>query len=284
MSAHNALQENYLGQSVKADPGNGGTMVVDRSVCVFDVVTAGASETRTLGRPTRSGCRCVVHHKTDGGDFTLTVTGNFNEDGDSTINLTEAGQFIEFVSLFDGTDFFWRKTVDYSTGNIDPADFVVLESFSGLTATAAELNAVADISGRVVPITGSVTVTQAVHGGRTILVNANADMTITLAAMSGSGEKYRIAFGVSMSSKTCKVVATGAHLFGGVFMNTDTAAGTLFTAVAAANASGSTNMTFDGATTGGRKGDWVEIEDGAASIGLVKGMLNGSGTEATPFS
>ena len=133
-------------------------------------------------------------------------------------------------------------------------------------------------------ITGATTITLASHHLKTVIINSATGAAITLPAMTGSGGKYRFVFGITTSSGSWTIVATGAHLFGGVTMNTDTTAGTLFTCVAAANASGSTTMTFDGTTRGGRKGDWVEIEDVATGVGIVRGSLNGSGTEATPFS
>jgi hypothetical protein len=162
---------------------------------------------------------------------------------------------------------------------------IATSSLNGLLATAAELNRVAQLSTREVAAGGAnLTVTLAAHDGRTILLDQATGTAVTLPAMTGSGAKYRFVCTVSTSGGSQVITATGAHLFGGVFMNTDTAAGTLFTAVAAANAGGSTVITLDGSTKGGRKGDWIEIEDVATNIGIVRGSLNGSGTEATPFS
>lgn len=132
---------------------------------------------------------------------------------------------------------------------------------------------------RLVASGAALTITQALHDGKTVVLAAAA--AITLPAMTGSGSRYRFVCGIDATAVT--ITATGAHLFGTLFMNTDTGAGTLFTAVAATS-TGSTIITFDGVTKGGRKGDWVEIEDVATSVGVVKGMLNGSGTEATPYS
>lgn len=258
MSSHNHPFEAYGAPVEKADPGTGNSIYIDRDPMVVNLVSGASAETRTLARPTRQGATCIVHFKTDGGgDITLTVTGGFNETGDATMTFANAGEFAVFVSLFDGGDYFWRLVSHHQIGNI--------------------------VGTQVVPITGATTVTAAVHANKTILVTSNADIAITLPAMSGTGNKYRVAMGVDLSSKTVTIVATGKHLFGGAFMNTDTAAGTLFTAVAAANNGGATTVTLNGSTTGGRKGDWIEIEDAAPSIGLVRGMLNGSGTEATPF-
>lgn len=153
---------------------------------------------------------------------------------------------------------------------------------SGLLATAAEINRNNKASTRLVASGASLAVTQALHDGKTI--NLAAAAAITLPAMTGSGSRFR--FVCPQDSTAVTITATAAHLFGGVTVGTDSAfaAGTLFTVGFAANGGGSTVITFDGSTRGGKKGDWVEIEDVAASVGIVRGMLNGSGTEATPFS
>lgn len=154
-----------------------------------------------------------------------------------------------------------------------------------LGATALELNRAAKLSTRVVAAgAATLTVTLALHADRTILLDQATGVAVTLPAMTGTGAKYRFVCSVATSGGSHVVTATGAHLFGGIVFNTDTAASTLFTAVAAANPSGSTTITLNGSTQGGRKGDWFEIEDVATGVGIVRGMLNGSGTEATPFA
>lgn len=156
---------------------------------------------------------------------------------------------------------------------------------SGVLATAAEVNRNNKTSTREIAAGGAtLTVTQVLHDGKTILLDQATGTAVTLPAMTGSGSRFRFVCTVATSGGSQVITATGAHLFGGMFLNTDTTVSTLFTAVAAANPSGSTTITLNGSTTGGRKGDWFEIEDVATSIGIVRGSLNGSGTEATPFS
>lgn len=156
---------------------------------------------------------------------------------------------------------------------------------SGLVATAAELNRAAQNSTRPVAAGGAnLTVTQALHDGKTILLDQATGTAVTLPAMSGSGARYRFVVTVAKSGGSDVITATGAHLFGGVVQNTDTGASGLFGVAMATNAAGSTTITLNGSTTGGRKGDWFEIEDVASNIGIVRGFLNASGTEATPFA
>lgn len=158
-------------------------------------------------------------------------------------------------------------------------------NLSGLLATAAELNRSSQNSTRPVAVgAASLTVSQALHDGKTILLDTATGIAVTLPAMTGSGARYRFVVTATASGGNYVITATAANLFGGVTVNDDTGVGTLFTDRAATNAAGSTVITLDGTTRGGRKGDWFEIEDVASGIGMVRGHLNGSGTEATPFS
>lgn len=114
MSANTVNNQLYLAQAQTADPGASGTISVEKSLSVCNLVSAGA-ESRTLGRPLREGVELTLHMKTDGGDITLTVTGGLNEGGDTTYVFTDAGQFISLRSFFDGTDYYWRKYADHAT-------------------------------------------------------------------------------------------------------------------------------------------------------------------------
>jgi hypothetical protein len=156
---------------------------------------------------------------------------------------------------------------------------------TGILATSAEINRVAKLSTREVAAgAASLTVTAALHSDKTILLDQATGTAVTLPAMTGSGGKYRFVCSVATSGGSQVITATGAHLFGGVIQNNDTGGSGLFGVSMATNAAGSTTITLNGGTTGGRKGDWIEIEDVATSIGIVTGFLNASGTEATPFS
>lgn len=273
MDAHQVTSALFKSQLTMPDPGNAGSIYVSKSPVICNLVSA-AAETRTLARPTREGAILSLHFLTDGGDITLTVTGAYNMDAATTITFTDVGQNIVLQSHMTSAGvFFWRVIGGYVSGNM-----------LGLTATVAEINRAAKNSTRPVAGGSSLTVTQALHDGKTIMLDTATGTAVTLPAMTGSGARYRFVCTVLTSGGTTVITATAANLFGGVYFNTDTAAGTLFTAVAAANATGSTTITLDGTTKGGRKGDWLEIEDLATSIGIVRGSLNGSGTEATPFA
>lgn len=156
---------------------------------------------------------------------------------------------------------------------------------SGLVATAAEINRAAQNSTRPVSAGGAaLTVTQAAHDGKTILLDQATGTAVTLPAMTGSGARYRFVLAVNTSGGSQVITATAADLYGGIVQNNDTGSAGLFGVSMATNAGGSTVITLNGGTTGGRKGDWFEIEDVASHLGIVRGFLNASGTEATPFS
>ena len=183
----------------------------------------------------------------------------------------------------DITNGAWYK----NTGTVSAATWTrqdVGVDLSGLLATAAEINRNNQASTREVAAGATLTVTQALHDGKTIKLDTATGSAVTLPAMSGSGSRFRFVCTVSTSGGSTVITATAAHLFGGIVQNNDTGASGLFGVSMATNAGGSTTITLNGGTTGGRKGDWIEIEDVATSVGIVRGFLNASGTEATPFA
>lgn len=122
------------------DPGNAGTFQVDASPLSFALVSA-AAETRTLGRPFNIGTIVNIGMKTDGGDITMTVTGGYNENGDTTFVFSDPGQFILLISEWDGTNYFWRKIADHNTGNAAPAAGFYTQAAPTALTTSATLTA-----------------------------------------------------------------------------------------------------------------------------------------------
>lgn len=164
-------------------------------------------------------------------------------------------------------------------------NYVNAENFSiggvAVTATAAELNRVADASARIVNATAAtLTVTQAAHDGKTITLNRAGGIAVTLPAATGSGTKLRFIIGTTFtSSATIKVVGddtmTGQALF---------AQDSGDTSVMFETASDTDTITFNGTTTGGYKGTLVVLEDIAADLWYVNVIGSATGVEATPFS
>lgn len=173
---------------------------------------------------------------------------------------------------------------DASTDSVVKIDATSLIGITGLTASAAEINAVADVSGRIVNTTANLTLTAASHGDRIVTVDKADGAAIVLPAASGSGNVYKIIIGTAVTSNTTTIkVANTSDSFYGMALGVDTAGegATGFTWNAD---SGDDTITMDGSTTGGKAGDYWEIVDFAANKFLVRGFISQSGTDATPFS
>lgn len=124
-------------------------------------------------------------------------------------------------------------------------------------------------------------VTAAAHGGRTVTLNRAAGVAVTLPAASGTGNKYRFFVGTTITSVGIVISVVGNDVMSG-FAHVAQDGGD--TAVAFETASDSDTITLNGTTTGGIKGDVVELEDVAADLWSVLVRSSATGTEATPFS
>lgn len=171
-----------------------------------------------------------------------------------------------------------NRVKDLETGD-SPIDL------TDLLATAAELNRVADVSTRLLTLTGDTAIAVATHEGKTLLlgeVGGNALLTATLPAATGSGAKYR--FKVSVVNTSNYVIAvTGNDTFKGNIISNATGDTPDLTSIWPAGTNN--KITLDGTTTGGAAiGDWIEVEDILADVWAVSGVTTSSGAEATPFS
>jgi len=156
-----------------------------------------------------------------------------------------------------------------------------------LTATPAEINALADVSGQIVTHTASGNITAALHAGKTNLlaeVGGDALVTKTLPAATGTGNKYRFVVGVLNTSTYVIIVnaTPGTDIFRGSInvLDNDAAAQGAFASI-----TGDT-ITLNGTTTGGLIGDYVEIQDILSGVFQVMGqtVCPAGSNPATPFS
>ena len=111
MTAHRILQD--MAKSTELDlldPGDAGTIELDRSMGVCSVVTAG-SETRKIGSPQRTGVIVTVCLKTDGGDLAITGKGgeilNSGSGTDTTATMADAGDSLTLISVSKGANIVW---------------------------------------------------------------------------------------------------------------------------------------------------------------------------------
>ncbi|MHB8172715.1 MAG: hypothetical protein ACYDG6_14495 [Thermincolia bacterium] len=153
---------------------------------------------------------------------------------------------------------------------------------TAITATAAELNKAADTSARVVNVTAAtLAVTEAAHDGKVVTLNKADGIAVTLPAATGSGAKLHFVVGTTITSVGTTIKVTGNDTMTGtaiVCNDTDNSVSGFETAA------DSDTITLNGSTTGGIKGDSIELVDIATDLWFVRVNSSGTGTEATPFS
>lgn len=138
------------------------------------------------------------------------------------------------------------------------------------------------MSGLVDVTSGTLSATDSAHGGRVVTLNRAAGITVTLPASSGTGVRFHFIIGTTVTSNSTKIqVANASDVMTGTALN---AADGGDTAVMFETASTSDTITMDGTTTGGIKGDSVELIDIASNLWWVRVVGSATGTEATPFS
>jgi hypothetical protein len=153
-----------------------------------------------------------------------------------------------------------------------------------------------------VEVTASVTLSPDSYAGRFISVGGSlaANVVLTLPAINTSanpttsgpgqdpstanneGVTYTIWVPTTISTSSLKIGTNGTDKFVGslISVDTDTSGAVVgFTA-------GASNdfINLNGTTTGGVAGTWIQIVAIAANKYMVTGVINGSGTVATPFA
>ena len=154
----------------------------------------------------------------------------------------------------------------------------------------------------VVDVTASATLNPTDYAGRIIAVGGSlaANVVLTLPAINTSanpttsgpgqdpstanneGVTYTIWVPTTISTSSLKIGTNGTDKFVGslISVDTDTSGAVVgFTA-------GASNdfINLNGTTTGGVAGTWIQIVAIAANKYMVTGVINGSGTVATPFA
>jgi len=166
----------------------------------------------------------------------------------------------------------------------------------GLTVTAGGITVTAgttDLSGSfirdLVTLTADTTITNAAHAGRVLLmgeVGGDASATFTLPAATGTGAEFKfIVSVVNTSNYVIQVADATDTIDGSVVVTNDSSAGGTASLISWPTVAASDTITLNGTTTGGVNiGDYVLLTDIATNQYTVSGLLNASGTEATPFS
>lgn len=136
---------------------------------------------------------------------------------------------------------------------------------------------------RVVKITAATAyLNVADHDCKVIDLDAAAGCAIRLPAAKGTGAKFEIIVGTTITSNSTTIkVANATDIMAGFSIQAQDAGATLQMFETAAD---SDTITFNGTTTGGIKGDVVELTDLRSGLWQVKVLGAGTGTEATCFS
>jgi hypothetical protein len=154
----------------------------------------------------------------------------------------------------------------------------------------------------VVDITTSTTLSPEAHGGRIIAVGGSlaAALTLTLptinvsnnAVTSGPGQDpntlnnegvvYTIWVPTTISTSSLKIGTDGTDKYVGSVLSIDTDSSNATVGFVAAASNDFIN--FNGGTTGGVAGTWVQIVAIAANKYMVNGVVLGTGAVATPFA
>ncbi|GEM_PF-531695 len=154
---------------------------------------------------------------------------------------------------------------------------------TAIAATAAEINRACDVSARLVNCTAStLTLSEATHDGKIVTLNRAAGIAVTLPAATGSGAKFRLFVGTTVTSNTTTIKVADASTtmvgFAAVYQDGGN------TALMIEAGGTDDTITLDGSTTGGIIGDMIELIDIATNLWFVDVKISATGTEASPFS
>ena len=165
----------------------------------------------------------------------------------------------------------------------------------GLTVTAGGITVTAgttDLSGSfirdLVTLVEDTTITNALHAGRILLmgeVGGDASATFTLPAATGTGAEFKFIVSVVNTSNYVIQVTGNDTIDGSVVVTNDSTDGGTASLISWPTVAASDTITLNGTTTGGVNiGDYILLTDIATDQYSVSGLLNASGSEATPFS
>jgi len=194
------------------------------------------------------------------------------------------------MSGLDGKGTYFPNGINLDEGDLRIAGTAVsasaaeLNILDGVTATAAEINRVADISARVVNCTAStLALTTALHDGKIVTLNRAAGIAVTLPAATGSGSVFKLIVGTTFTGNaTIKVVGDDIMVGQAIFANDSDGSVSAFET--AADTDTITMYTAANNTTGGVAGAVIDLIDIAANTWFVNMISAAGGTEATPFS
>lgn len=153
------------------------------------------------------------------------------------------------------------------------------------TITPTEVLRAVDVSTRIVNATAStLTVTEAAHCNKTIVLDRAAGIAVTLPA-AAAGLKFRFIVKTTFTGAASIKSVSGADVMVGyALMGNDLDNTTVRWPVVAGDTADTIDLLGTGNSTGGMAGQEIEIEGLAANLWFVKIVGDAAGTEATPFT
>ncbi len=137
------------------------------------------------------------------------------------------------------------------------------------------------IADRVVALTGTLAITQALHEGKVLYVTGTGAATYTLPEPTGSGARYKFIIGEVNTSSNIFIATdtTGTTYIGSLDMLDEDGS------LAVSAVAGDDHIELNGTTTGGALGDVLEFIDVATDVWAVSGTLFvvALSSAATPF-
>ena len=154
-----------------------------------------------------------------------------------------------------------------------------------IAATASEVNRNCDMSTRIVNCTAStLTVTEALHDGKTIVLDRAAGIAVTLPAAT-AGMRFEFLVKTTFTgAATIKSVASADIMIGHALMGNDSDNNVVNWQSVAASTNDTIDMLGTGNSTGGMAGQRITITGLAANLWYVQIIGDAAGTEASPFS
>lgn len=135
-----------------------------------------------------------------------------------------------------------------------------------------------------VDLTATVTLTEAKHAFRPLLLDAAAGFTVTLPAATGTGNIYEFFVHTTLTSGSYIIqVANATDVIQGTALINLTGAATV-ESYEAASTSDTITLQFADPSTGTTKGGWIRLRDVAAGYFYCQAILHGDGASATVWS
>jgi hypothetical protein len=127
---------------------------------------------------------------------------------------------------------------------------------------------------------------KAIHDGKTLLFTVLTGHVITLPPALGSGCRLRFVTRIAATSVSNIIkVQNATDVMIGNLAISIAAGGALSAFQASPTVAGADTITMNRTTTGGAvAGDWIELEDIATGFWEVGGVLQGTAAPATPFT